>query len=223
MTKRWIFPEIILPVLVGFLLVFNALPASAGSPQPTATPDRLAPPPTVFPPTQASLGAQVYYQVCMACHGDRGQGLTEEWRNILPPPDNNCWTATCHGPRHPIDGFALPKYVPAVVGKGVLSNFGNAANLHDFISQKMPWQAPGSLKPEEYWQLTAYLLQANGIDPGPGQLDDGRAAKIRLSLLSAQPPVTPATNSAGFWIAASILLFSIAIGSFIVFLAKNRS
>ena len=53
--------------------------------------DRLAPPPTVYPPTQAGDGAQVYYQVCMTCHGHRGQGLTEAWRMSLDPEDQTCW------------------------------------------------------------------------------------------------------------------------------------
>ena len=220
MTRRWIYLSLIFPFLAGVIFVFNTLPASAGSPVPTETPDRLAPPATVYPATQASLGAQVYYQVCMACHGDRGQGLTTEWRNVLPPPDNNCWTSTCHGPRHPIEGFALPKYVPPVVGKGVLSQFATAASLHDFISAKMPWQAPGSLKPEEYWQLTAYLLQANGIDTGSGQLNESRAAQIPISTSATHFPSAPATNSPGVWTAAIIFL-TLAGGLLVLSLAKR--
>jgi hypothetical protein len=30
----------------------------------------------------------------------------------------------------------------------------------------MPWQAPGILTNEEYRQITAYLVQAHGIDLG---------------------------------------------------------
>jgi len=47
--------------------------------RPTPTPDRLAPPPTVASPAQADVGAQVYWLNCQPCHGDRGQGLTDEW------------------------------------------------------------------------------------------------------------------------------------------------
>ena len=48
--------------------------------QPTFDPTRLAQPPTVMPPAQADNGAQAYWSMCMSCHGDHGQGLTDEWR-----------------------------------------------------------------------------------------------------------------------------------------------
>jgi hypothetical protein len=145
---------------------------------PAATQDRLAPPPTVDPPTQADLGAQVFYQVCMVCHGDRGQGLTDEWRNVLPPPDNNCWQSRCHAANHPPEGFVFPHQVPAVTGPGFLAGFGNAGGLHDFIQSKMPWQAPASLKPAEYWELTAFLMRLNGYTLGTRLLDAESAAQI---------------------------------------------
>ena len=143
-----------------------------------STPDRLAPPPTVYPPGQADLGAQVYYQVCMVCHGDRGQGLTDEWRNVLPPPDNNCWQSRCHAANHPVGGFVFPHLVPAITGAGFLVSFGNAGKLHDFIQTKMPWQAPGSLKQDEYWDLTAFLMRLNGYNPGAAVLDAQSAGQI---------------------------------------------
>ena len=31
-------------------------------------------------PELVDIGADVYYQICLACHGDWGQGLTDEWR-----------------------------------------------------------------------------------------------------------------------------------------------
>ena len=116
---------------------------AGGDPTPVrmSTSSRLSPPPTVYPPAQADQGAQVYYLVCMACHGDRGQGLTTEWRNVLGAPDNNCWQSKCHAANHPFDGFVLPKVIPAVVGPDVLAGFQTAKSLHDFIQQKMPWQA----------------------------------------------------------------------------------
>ncbi len=149
--------------------------------------DRLAPPPTVFPPTQADQGAQVYYLVCMVCHGDRGQGLTDEWRNVLQPPDNDCWRSKCHAPNHPPGGFVFPHEAPAVTGTGFLQGFGNALNLHNFIQTKMPWQAPGSLKPEEYWQLTAYLMRLNGYNLGSRTLDVDSARAIDFTAKAPQP------------------------------------
>ena len=148
----------------------------------------LTPPPTVYPPTQADQGAQVYFYNCMMCHGDRGQGLTQEWLAALGPPDNNCWSSKCHDANRPDYGLKLPKQIPGVIVPGVLTQFGTASNLHDFIKRKMPWQEPGRLSDEEYWQLTAYLMRANGFEPGKQPLDEAVAARISFS----QPPASPA-------------------------------
>ena len=68
--------SVIAGVLALLMLSSLSKPASAQTMPPTSTADRLARPPTVFPKNQADEGHQVYYMVCMACHGDRGQGLT---------------------------------------------------------------------------------------------------------------------------------------------------
>jgi hypothetical protein len=117
----------------------------------------------------------------MVCHGDRGQGLTDEWRNVLPSPDNNCWRSKCHAANHPVGGFVFPHQVPAVTGPDFLVSFKNAGALHDFIQSKMPWQAPGSLKPDEYWELTAFLIRLNGYKLGVTVLDAQSAAQIDFS------------------------------------------
>ena len=137
-------------VALGLLLSGQSLvPAQAQTPTlpPPAMPtmqDRLAAPPTVYPPTQADQGAQVYWLVCMVCHGDRGQGLTDEWRMVGGAQDQNCWQSKCHAPNHPPHGFVFQKYVPPVIAPGLLTRFATALDLHDFIQNNMPWQAPGS-------------------------------------------------------------------------------
>jgi hypothetical protein len=154
--------------------------------------ERLAPPPTVYPPAQADEGAQVYYLVCMACHGDKGQGLTDEWRNVLSPEDRNCWQSKCHASNHPPEGFKMPDYVPPVVAPGLISAFGDAQNLHDYLKARMPWQAPGSLSEDEYWKLTAFLIRQNGLDPGSTPLNEQNAKLFSLKPVSTATP-TPAT------------------------------
>jgi LPXTG-motif cell wall-anchored protein len=126
----------------------------------------------------------------MACHGDQGQGLTDEWRGVLDIADQNCWQSKCHSPNHPPGGFVFPKFVPSVVGAGVVARFETAYDLYTFLKTEMPFQAPGSLKDEEYWQLTAFLLRINQLDPGSQTLDEVRAAQIplRATLLPPQEP-----------------------------------
>ena len=138
--------------------------------EPTATPDRLAQPPTKAAPTQADEGEQVYWLHCQPCHGDVGQGFTEaeddDWRAQYPPEDFYCWESGCHGERPYENGFRIPTRVPAVMGDGTLSRFYSAAQLHAYIKGTMPHQWPGTLQDEEYLQLTAFLVQSQGVWDG---------------------------------------------------------
>src|SRR5215510_8446918 len=130
---------------------------------PTPTIDRLAEPTLPAQPSQADYGAQVYWLNCSACHGDRGQGLTDEFRQLYPPEDQNCWTSHCHGKVTYENGFTIPKVVPQVIGSGALAKFSNAAVLYGFIRAAMPFQRPGALTDEEYYQLVTFLLRQNKL------------------------------------------------------------
>jgi cytochrome c5 len=211
---------VILLLFLAFLLTPGVALAQTPEPlepMPQVT-DRLAPPPTVYPPTQADEGAQIYYMVCMACHGDQGQGLSPEWVEAWELGEESCWQSKCHASNHPPEGFKLPEYIPAVVSPGTVDRFANAQELHDYLQEKMPWQAPGTLTAEEYWQLTAYLVRANGIDPGIQTLNEHTAAKVLLrSLPPGQEPGPVASGEIpGYWIAAILIL--VAAG--IIFLVK---
>jgi hypothetical protein len=117
------------------------------------------------PPTQIELGHYQYWMSCMICHGDRGQGLTVEWREgVLDPGDQNCWQSKCHAPNHPPYGFEIPRSSPAVMGEGALTSFKTAAELQAYIRVEMPWAFPGLFDDEEYWRITAYLARKNEID-----------------------------------------------------------
>jgi mono/diheme cytochrome c family protein len=229
------------PVKVGFLIGSalvalslllsgqSLVPAQAQTPTlpPPAMPtmqDRLAAPPTVYPPTQADQGAQVYWFVCMVCHGDRGQGLTDEWRMVGGTQDQNCWQSKCHAPNHPPQGFVFQKYVPPVIAPGLLTRFATALDLHDFIQNNMPWQAPGTLSPEEYWQLTAFLLRANGYNPGNQDLDPQRAVQIPLRPYPPSPPtLLERLDKTGPWAwgAALFILVGIALAFLLVRLLRR--
>lgn len=175
-------------------------------------PDRLGPPQLPAHPTQADLGAQVFYLYCMACHGDRGQGLTDEWRSAWAEGDQNCWQSRCHSPNHPPGGFILPRAVPAVIGEQRLTHFGDAATLHTYLQQRMPWHMPGSLDEEQYWQLTAYLTRANGLTTDLPLLTAANAADVRFGPAVAPPAVAPPADARWRWPALLVLLTAIVAG-----------
>lgn len=215
----WVILLILLLAAAGGAL-FSTPPASAQM-VPTPDSDRLAPWPTVYPPAQADQGAQVYYQRCMVCHGDRGQGLTVEWRGVFDPEDQNCWQSGCHNQtRLPPDGFVFPKAVPAVAGPGVLTRFGTAQNLFDFLKHSMPYQAPNSLGDEAYWQITAYLLRTNGFYSSNLPLNEETAASVRLIPATPLPVVETDPLQAPWWLIALGGLALLGVGAWI--LSRSR-
>jgi len=69
---------------------------------------------------------------------------------------------------------------PALGGNGFMTSFGNRSTkaLYDFIATSMPAGAPGSLSEEEYTNITAYLLWANGAKPGDTALSKNTDVKV---------------------------------------------
>lgn len=186
-------------------------PEHPGEPVMAPEVDRLAAPPTVAAPTQADNGAQAYWLHCQPCHGDVGQGLTEEWRAQYPPEDQNCWESGCHGERPYENGFTLPFTVPAVVGDGTLWKFETAGALYRYTQVAMPFWKPGSLTEDDYLAITAHLAREQGTWDGtvltPDNVDDvlllaglqaqtnPEAASSTASVAATPVVTTPETNS----------------------------
>jgi len=55
-----------------------------------------------------------------------------------------------------------------------------AKQLLSFIKSQMPYQAPGSLKTDEYNAIFAHILKYNGYPSGSTELDDKSAACIKM-------------------------------------------
>ena len=161
-------------------------------PDPSASPtvDRLAPPPTVPSPTQADEGAYHYWVWCQPCHGDVGQGLTDEWRAQYPEEHQNCWIGGCHGSSPYEDGFKLPRQVPSVVGKGTLLRYQTMGDLYEYVRHKMPYEFPGALNEEEALAVTAFLARENDRWDGT-KLTADNVNEIRLL------PTLPTNTSVG--------------------------
>ena len=179
-------------------LVFGQEPPTAEPPageteEPSMPrPDRLAPPPTVIPPTQADDGAQLFWVWCQPCHGDVGQGLTDEWRMQYPEDHQNCWEAGCHGDRPYENGFTLPRHVPAIIGDQTLIRFQTTEELFEYVHTRMPFEYPGALNEEEALAVTAYLVRTHGKWDGT-PLTKENVGQFRLQPL---PTATPQVDSA---------------------------
>lgn len=92
-------------------------------------------------------GAQVYDERCFVCHGDKGEdGLFDRLTG-----------------REPRDDF------PFATREDLRKTIGNywpyATTLFDYTYRAMPFEAPGTLEPDEVYSLVAYLLYLNEIVP----------------------------------------------------------
>lgn len=189
----------------------------------TPTPDRLAQPTLPALPSQADRGAQVYWLSCLPCHGDVGQGLTDEFRMTYPPEEQFCWESGCHGNKPYDSGFTIPKTIPAVIGAGALQKFPNAFVLHAYIKAAMPYWRPGMLTDEESWQVTAFLLRENRILSNDTELNETNAAQIMVGLPIDTPTPQPSFDAYGnlpFSIIPVMILGVLAVCAF--FYSQSR-
>jgi cytochrome c len=63
----------------------------------------------------------------------------------------------------------------------VLASYHDARSLHDYIGLAMPYDEPGSLSAEEYWAVTAYLIENRGLARLDTPLAPNVADSVRLS------------------------------------------
>jgi cytochrome c len=207
-------------------LFFNTIvasPALQTSATPAGTPDRLAKPTLPASPSQADRGAQVYWLSCLPCHGDLGQGLTDEFRQAYPPEDRNCWNSGCHGARPYDNGFKLPASIPAVVGSGTLQKFPNAAVLQAYIKAAMPFWKPGSLTDDDSWAVTAFLLRQNGLRDDRAELNASNAdqARVRATGAESTPAPPPVKNPSGDWLVGLLVTTGAALLLFILWRMRH--
>lgn len=174
-------------------------PSPTVVPGATATIDRLAPPPTVPNPNQADEGEYLYWLHCMPCHGDVGQGLTDEFRAQYPPEDQYCWNSGCHGERPYEQSVQLPTTVPAIIGDDVLQKFDTMDAVYRYTSVAMPYFFPGALTQEEYLAILAHLARENGLWDGT-ELTADNLARFRL-----RPPAAATGASGGHLLPATVV------------------
>lgn len=192
-TLRSRIPHIaVLFTAVGLAILLLTVSAQPRAQQAEATPveaeNPLDPPLVSEPPTQLDQGALLFWGVCMACHGNAGQGLTDEWRELAFGEDKDCWTSKCHASNHPPQGFEFPQVVPALTGGGKLGRFTSAQQLYDYVHAMMPWWNQGSLTSDQAWQVTAYLLKMNGTLPTGMPLNGKVASAIPVHRKVSAPP-----------------------------------
>jgi S-disulfanyl-L-cysteine oxidoreductase SoxD len=67
-------------------------------------------------------------------------------------------------------------------GRTTLMKVATVSTLWDYIYRAMPWNAPKSLKPDEVYALTAFLLNLGGVLPDEFTLDQANMAEVQKRL-----------------------------------------
>jgi cytochrome c len=145
MTDSKIRKSILIPAVGLTLAMVTASCASSNeaAPATTASPATAAAPPATFA-EQVAAGQTLYGANCAGCHGDAGQGGK--------------------GPR--VVGLAqgaLPLDPPAD-RKFRKTRFVTVGDVADFVVANMPPGKGGSLPADQYWDILAFDLHANGVD-----------------------------------------------------------
>ena len=109
----------------------------------------------------AKEGAELYAKQCALCHGKTGEGAVAD-KLVMGSPDNPHRGMYTDQDRHPIGFWAY------------------ATTVWDYINRAMPANKGGTLKPDEVYALTAYLLYMNGIIKEADVMDAQSLPKVQM-------------------------------------------
>ena len=112
-----------------------------------------------LPPGSGSVkaGAEIYGQKCQVCHGPEGSGK---------PQDRLTGGVGTLASANPV--------------KTPVSYWPRATTLFDYIRRAMPLPAPESLRNDEVYAITAYLLSIDGVVAKDATLDAKSLPQIKM-------------------------------------------
>jgi polar amino acid transport system substrate-binding protein len=126
--------------------------ADVTAPQPVDK--KLGPPPALYTKEQAQKGLLGYLQNCASCHGPALDGQPGGFS----------------GPALKGEDFADPSY-----------DF-HVSDIFNFVAKLMPSATPGSLPPDVYVAIMAFILQQNGYPAGSRELTYDEAMKSSVPI-----------------------------------------
>ena len=115
-----------------------------------------------------SLGEQVWESKCASCHGVFGES-----NEVFTPIVGGTTQADIERGRvkNLEEGSTFPQ-------KTTMMKVATVSTLWDYINRAMPWNAPKSLKTDEVYAVTAYLLNMAEVLPENFTLSD-RNSELR--------------------------------------------
>lgn len=111
-----------------------------------------------------AAGEIIFKARCVGCHGVTG---TEGPFDRLVG-------------REPGDSFNFGRD-PTLLARRTIGNYWPyATTVYDYINRAMPFDAPGSLGPDEVYSVVAYLLYRNQIVPADAAMSDRTLPLVRM-------------------------------------------
>ncbi len=108
----------------------------------------------------AKEGQELYVKHCSTCHGLKGEGDAEQGNPAIAGG---------------VGTIASPKPV-----KTVGSYWPYAPGVFDYIRRAMPYDNPRTLKADEYYAITAYVLSLSGIVKPDERLDAKSLPEVKM-------------------------------------------
>ena len=116
-------------------------------------------------------GQDVWESKCASCHGIFGES-----NEIYSPLVGGTTAADVK------TGRVARLTDPGYPGRTTLMKVPTVSTLWDYINRAMPWNAPKSLKPDEVYAVTAFLLNLGGVVPDNFVLSDKTIAEAQARM-----------------------------------------
>jgi cytochrome c len=116
-----------------------------------------------------AAGARVYAARCASCHGARGEGRGAAFPRLVQPATLDSVTR---------DSFPFDR--DPAIAKTVGNYWPYATTLYDYIAHAMPYDAPGSLTPNETYAVVAWILAENRVVPRTAVMDARTLPRVRM-------------------------------------------
>lgn len=116
-------------------------------------------------------GQDVWESKCASCHGVFGEA-----NEVFSPLVGGTTAEDIKA------GRVARLNDPTFPGRTTLMKVSTVSTLWDYINRAMPWNAPKSLKTDEVYAVTAYLLSLGGIVPDDFTLSDANIADVQKRL-----------------------------------------
>jgi S-disulfanyl-L-cysteine oxidoreductase SoxD len=114
-----------------------------------------------LPPGNGTVakGKDIFKEKCSVCHNDKGEGREGQYPALVGG----------------VGSLNTPKPI-----KTVGSYWPFATTIFDYVRRAMPYDQPGTLKPDEIYSAVAFILNANGIIGDSDEINSMTLPKVKM-------------------------------------------